>query len=552
MKKLLAFILAVGLCFQLVSGTEFTTSTTVSAATSASTSDFIRGVDVSTLDMLEKLGAHYYSNGVEGDALQILKNNGANYVRLKLWVDPYDTEGNAYGGGNNDFNTTLSLAKRAKSLGLGIVIDFHLSDFWTDPSKQIKPKAWSSLPFSELNTTLYNYMKDTLNAFAAEGIVPEMIQVGNEISTGILHDDGKVGSGNEDFSNLAQLLESAISGVRDSSASSTKIILHLDQGGRNSLYTWWFGNLLTCKPNLDFDIIGLSYYPMWHGTMEGLQYNLNYLSSTYNKEVLIVETAYAWTTEDGDGAGNVFISGDENIAGYPATVQGQFDFMNDLESIILNVPNGKGLGYFYWEPEWVPVEGGTYATAAGVAYNNDTVTPTNTWDNMTLFDFNGNALSSMKVLNQPTENLITNSSFETDGITNTPTGWNVWLGSKSYRNAVKTEYGNAFDGNYKLTFWNDSSYKCSISKTLTGIPNGTYQLSVWAMTNGAQNTLKLYAKNYGGAELNTPIITSDINWNIFTVDQITVTNNTCEIGIYTDAGTNDWCNLDNVIFRRIN
>ena len=177
------------------------------------TDSYIRGVDVSTLDMLEDLGAHYYQNGVESDALTILHNNGANYVRLKLFVDPYDAEGNSYGGGTNDYATTLSLAQRAKNLGMGVLIDFHLSDFWADPANQIKPKAWADLSFDELKTTLYNYMKDTLNDFAAAGVVPEMIQVGNEISTGILHEDGKVGDGNEDFSDLAELLESAISGV---------------------------------------------------------------------------------------------------------------------------------------------------------------------------------------------------------------------------------------------------------------------------------------------------------------------------------------------------
>lgn len=545
MKKLLVFVLTMAFGVQLFTGNVY------AASEVTSTDDFIRGVDVSTLAMLEELGAHYYANGVEKDALKILNDNGANYVRLKLWVNPYDEQGNPYGGGNNDFNTTLALAKRAKQLGMKVLIDFHLSDFWADPANQIKPKAWSNLSYSELKTTLYNYMKDTLNDFASEGIIPDMVQVGNEISTGILHDDGKVGDGNDDFSNLAELLKYAIAGVRDSSASSTKIVLHLDQGGQNFLYTWWFGNLLECEPNLDFDVIGLSYYPMWHGTMEGLQYNLNYLSATYDKEVCIVETAYAWTTEDGDGEGNVFISGDENIAGYPATVEGQFDFINDLESIILNVPNGKGLGFFYWEPEWVPVEGGTYSTDAGVAYKNDTVKPSNTWDNMTLFDFNGNALSSIKVLNAPTKNLLTNESFEADSVTNTPTDWNAWLQDDSYLGTVKTEYGNAFDGDYKLTFWNDSDYSCSIYKTLTGIPNGKYQFSVWAMTNGEQSTLQLYAKNYGGEEVNKTITTSDLNWNLFTIEEIEVTNNTCEIGIYTVAGAGDWCNLDFAMFRKI-
>ena len=149
---------------------------TVQASTltgAVETDDFIRGVDVSTLDMLEDLGAQYYQNNVANDALTILHNNGANYVRLKLWVDPYDEDGNAYGGGNNDYDTTLALAKRAQNLGMNILIDFHLSDFWADPANQIKPKAWEDLSYSELKETLYSYMKTTLNNFASEGIVPD-------------------------------------------------------------------------------------------------------------------------------------------------------------------------------------------------------------------------------------------------------------------------------------------------------------------------------------------------------------------------------------------
>lgn len=545
-------LLAIVLMLMVVQIADRTTITAQASTVTGAvdTDNFIRGVDVSTLDMLEDLGAKYYQNNAQGDALTVLHDNGANYVRLKLWIDPYDEDGNAYGGGNNDYATTLTLAKRAKNLGMKILIDFHLSDFWADPANQIKPKAWKSLSYSELKETVYSYMKATLNNFAAEGIVPDMVQIGNEISSGILHEDGKIGT-DEDFSGLAGLLESAVSGVRDSSAAGTKIMLHLDQGGKNELYTWFFGGLLNASPNLDFDVFGLSYYPMWHGTMDGLQYNLNYLATTYNKEVCVVETAYAWTTEDGDGVGNVFISGDEETGGYPATVEGQFRFMNDLESVILNVPNDKGIGFFYWEPEWVPVAGGTYATSAGVAYKNDTVEPSNTWDNMTLFDFNGNALDSIKVLNQPSENLLMNVSFEQDAITTLPSGWNVWLGSSAADGVVKTEYGSAYDGEYKLTFWDDEAYSCSIYKTYTNIPNGTYQFSIWAMTNGDQDVLQLYAKNYGGDELNTTINTSDINWNIFSIDEIVVTNNTLEVGVYSVAGANDWCNLDMAVLRKV-
>ncbi len=547
--KWLMFVMAVVITLPWLFNTvENACASTITGATD--TDDFIRGVDVSTLDMLEDLGAKYYVDGEEEDALTILSDNGANYVRLKLWVDPYDEDGNAYGGGNNDYATTLSLAKRAKALGMDVLIDFHLSDFWADPSNQYKPKAWEDLSFSELKTTLYNYMKDTLDDFVADGVTPDMIQVGNEISAGILFDDGAIED--DDFSNLAELLESAIAGVRASDASSTKIILHLDQGGQNSLYTWFFEGLLEESPDLDFDVFGLSYYPMWHGTLEGLQYNLNYLATTYDKEVCIVETAYAWTTDDADeDGGNVFVSGDDETCGYEASTDGQIAFMNDLVSILLNVPDDKGLGFFYWEPEWIPVAGGTYATSAGVAYKNDTVTPSNTWDNMTLFDFNGNVLDSIQVLNQPSENLLSNISFETDGVTTTPSGWNVWLDSSTASGTVKTEYGNAFDGDYKLTFWDDEDYSCSIYKTFTNLENGTYRFSVWAMTNGEQDTLQLYAKNYGGSELNTAITTSDINWNIFTIDEIEVTNNTLEIGVYTVADADDWCNLDLAILRKI-
>lgn len=226
-------LLAIVLMLMVVQIADRTTITAQASTVTGAvdTDDFIRGVDVSTLDMLEDLGAKYYQNNAQRDALTVLHDNGANYVRLKLWIDPYDEDGNAYGGGNNDYATTLTLAKRAKNLGMKILIDFHLSDFWADPANQIKPKAWKSLSYSELKETVYSYMKATLNNFAAEGIVPDMVQIGNEISSGILHEDGKIGT-DEDFSGLAGLLESAVSGVRDSSAAGTKIMLHLDQGDK--------------------------------------------------------------------------------------------------------------------------------------------------------------------------------------------------------------------------------------------------------------------------------------------------------------------------------
>ncbi|RHR28568.1 glycoside hydrolase family 53 protein [Blautia sp. AF19-13LB] len=512
-------------------------------------SDFIRGADVSMLKDIEDLGGEFYDNGVKKDALEIMKNHGANYVRLRLWVDPYDSEGNSYGGGSNDFNTTLYLAKRAQEKGMKVLIDFHLSDYWADPGTQSKPKAWENLSYDELKTTLYNYMKNTLNDFKNQGVVPDMVQVGNETSSGILWDEGKIGGDYTDFTQLAELLNQAISGVRASVGNQTKIVLHLDNGGNNSLYRWWFDGVTGCGFDLDFDIIGLTYYPMWHGTMDDLQYNLNDISARYNKDVMIVETAYAFTLADGDGLGSSFSPQDEEIGGYPASVQGQKDFMSDLESVILNVPGNRGLGFFYWEPEWIPVEGAYWGTEAGKEYIEDNGILSNPWDNLALFDFNGNTLESIDIFQTPEQNLVTNPGFEIDGYTNSPTGWNVWLDDGVNGETVKTE-GNGFDGNYKLSFWNESAYGCSIYQTVTGLENGTYTLSAWVMTNANQTVNQLYVKNYGGEEMNQTLPVSDLGWNKVVIDNIQITNGQCELGIYSIANGGDWCNIDNVMLRK--
>ena len=403
--------------------------------------------------------------------------------------------------------------------------------------------------YDELKTTLYNYMKNTLNDFKNQGVVPDMVQVGNETSSGILWDEGKIGGDYTDFTQLAELLNQAISGVRASVGNQTKIVLHLDNGGNNSLYRWWFDGVTGCGFDLDFDIIGLTYYPMWHGTMDDLQYNLNDISARYNKDVMIVETAYAFTLADGDGLGSSFSPQDEEIGGYPASVQGQKDFMSDLESVILNVPGNRGLGFFYWEPEWIPVEGAYWGTEAGKEYIEDNGILSNPWDNLALFDFNGNALESIDIFQTPEQNLVTNPGFEIDGYTNSPTGWNVWLDDGVNGETVKTE-GNGFDGNYKLSFWNESAYGCSIYQTVTGLENGTYTLSAWVMTNANQTVNQLYVKNYGGEEMNQTLPVSDLGWNKVVIDNIQITNGQCELGIYSIANGGDWCNIDNVMLRK--
>lgn len=523
--------------------------------------DFVRGIDVSTLKMIEELGGIFYENGEQKDPIQVLASHGSNYSRLRLWVDPYDSERNPYGGGTNDYPTTLKLAKRSAAQGMKILLDFHYSDFWADPGSQIKPKEWKELSFEDLKLTVYNYTKNILEDLKNEGIIPETVQVGNEILAGMLWDDGLVGNarrddglvGNarrDDFTPLAELLAAGIAGVRDCLGAQSKIILHLDKGGDNAQFRWWFDAICSTNVELDYDIIGLTYYPMWNGTMDELLYNLNDISARYDKDVLIVETAYGWTTEDGDGLGSSFSEADVEVTGYPGTPQGQIDIMNDLEAVMLNVANNRGLGYFYWEPGWILVEDANWVTPAGQVYLGDDTVLNNPWDNLTVFDFGGHALESVRLFNIPNENLLANPSFEEDSeVTDHPTGWQVWGETEVDYDAVKTEWGG-YTGDWKLTFWKDSAYHCSVYQILTDLEDGLYTLSAWIENSGGQEVIQIYAKNYGGEERVQEIPVSDINWNKFVIDNIEVTNGQCEVGLYSVANAGNWVNMDLMMFRK--
>jgi len=534
--KVIALACVFALCTPMITPTQETKAA----------GSFIMGGDISMLHEVEQLGGKFYDNGIEKDALQILSDHGMNAVRLRLWVDPYDSLGNPYGGGTNDLATTISLAQRAKALGMDVLLDFHFSDFWADPGKQNKPKAWQSLTYSQLLTAVYNYTNSVIAQMKTAGVLPEMVQVGNEASSGILWDDGKVGGGIDDFTKLGELMTSAINGINAalSSNEDVEIVLHLDHGGDNNLYTWWFDKIE--EQNVDYDIIGLTYYPFWHGTMGELAYNLNAISSRYNKDVMIVETAYGFTLADGDGLGNSFYTAEESTGGYPATVAGQTAYLRDLKEIVTDVPNNRGRGIFWWEPTWLPVTGANWGTDAGKLYNNDTGLLSNPWDNQTLFDFNGNVLSTVSVFTESVRtNLVANHSFEADGWTTTPSSWNRWAVDSASYNAIKVEE-NGVTGSYKLTHWLDTAYEASTYQQITGLTNGTYTLSAWVLNSGGQNTVQLYAKNYGGTERNINLPVSSSQWVRVKIENINITNGQIEIGVYSNANANNWLNFDHV------
>lgn len=342
------------------------------------------------LSELERHGAKYFDGGTQRDIFKLFKDYNINAIRLRIWENPYDDNHNPYGGGTNDLKTTIELAKRVIGNGMSFALNIHYSDFWTDPSKQIKPKSWRNLKGEELEKKVYGYTYSLLSTLGKQGLTPDMVQVGNELTNGFLWPDGKL----PDYDGMIRLLKCAVSAVRNIDRD-IKIILHLDNGGNNEIYTSWFDRVT--EGDVDFDIIGLSYYPYWHGTFDELDYNMNDISEKYGKDVLIAETAYGFTTEN---MGENMIFGDEIINGipFPASAKGQSDFMLELMKKIKNVGNGRGKGFFYWEPAWLPLKGVTWATREGREYIHDDSLGGNTWSNQALFDFDGNALPALKAI----------------------------------------------------------------------------------------------------------------------------------------------------------
>lgn len=372
--------------------------------------DFILGADVSMIGQVEENGGKFYDYGVERDCLEILRDYGVNWIRLRIWNDPTDENGEPLGGGNNDLDRTVEIAARAKALGLKFLLDFHYSDWWADPGKQYMPKAWVDLDTEELEQAVYNYTAEVIHTLADAGAMPDMVQIGNEVNNGLMWPAGRIyaspGEKGGGYDGFAALLSQGIQAVRDNDPNSDdpeeriKIAIHLADGGNNELYRAVFDEL-TAR-DVDFDVIGLSYYSFWHGPMDMFIANMNDVAERYQKDVAVMETAYPYTPLDGDGHAN-FLGGTDDVdidGPYLATVQGQATAMRDMILAVAEVPNDRGLGIFYWEPAWIPVEGAGWATIAGAVYNGmprPAVKPGNAWDNMAMFDFDGNVLPSLNV-----------------------------------------------------------------------------------------------------------------------------------------------------------
>ncbi len=366
--------------------------------------DFIRGMDASSVLVNEKSGAVYYNyEGEVQDVFMTLAQSGVNYIRLRVWNDPYDEKGNGYGGGNNDVATAIELGRRASKYGMKVCIDFHYSDFWADPKRQHAPKAWEGMSADEKSSALYEFTKTSLSEILDAGVNVGMVQIGNEINNGM--------SGEMKTSAVMKLLDAGSRGVREISRQYEKeiqVVVHYTNIDEADKIDSIAGDLQNY--GIDYDIFALSYYPFWDGTMENMQEVAKNIQDKYDKKVMIAETSYCYTSEDGDGSKNSFEGIEDLVEGYAATVQSQASMIRD----ICAAANEAGaLGIFYWEGTWIPVGpadkdnsplweefGSGWASSYAAEYDPEDAGLYYggcSWDNQAMFDFEGHPLASLNV-----------------------------------------------------------------------------------------------------------------------------------------------------------
>lgn len=365
--------------------------------------DLIIGADISTLEDTESQGGRFYADGKEVILDKFLCENGVSSIRLRLWNDPYSADSTEYGGGTCDIEKILRTAKRVKALGMSFMLDLHYSDFWCDPARQGIPKAWQGKSIDEMCEAIYSFTKETVSRFINEGVPPEYIQVGNEITNGMLWEMGKLDRSSpqamsDSFDRLSALVKAGTSAVRD--CSDAKIVIHLEQSGKNELWREWFDNMTS--RGLDFDIIGASYYPLWHGSLENMRANFDDMISRYDKDIMIVETAYPFTTvHHNPECKKLMIDDDFTLEDgskplWSFTKEGQAQFIRELIKAASQVKDGRCKGIYYWEPGWLPLKESTWATPSALKdIGEEDKGIGNEWANQCLFDYGGNANSAI-------------------------------------------------------------------------------------------------------------------------------------------------------------
>ena len=473
--------------------------------------DFIMGVDVSSYFSEIESGVTYYD--FDGNVLDnqgffnLLAECGVTHVRIRIWNDPYDSSGRTFGGGHNDADTAALIANLAGNAGLKVILDFHYSDFWADPSKQMVPREWSDMNLEQRGDALYDFTYHTLGYIADQGADIDIVQIGNETTNGFC--------GYEDWPSMTSLMQRGSEAVRDFDGS-IRIAMHFANPERENAYSFYADQLNTY--GVDYDIFASSYYPYWHGSTENLTEVLSYVAETYGKQVMVMECSWSYTLQDGDGFPNTIGEGSDGIENYRISPQGQADMLSAVTRAVTDV-GSAGIGICYWEPAWIPVEvacredgtidnaiaesnmilwnrnGSGWASVfadeydpddAGVYYGGSAV------DNQALFDFEGHPLESLRTFHfirtgtdapvpeatsTPTPTpvpvtaegeVVVNGGFE-DGLNDWEiTGFNTEDASS-----------NARTGSGSLHFYSADGSDDFTAVQLIDLEPGTYEFSAW-------------------------------------------------------------------------
>lgn len=369
--------------------------------------DFAMGVDVSTVLSLEESGVVFRdAAGQPADVFDVLADNGVNSVRVRVWNDPYDASGRGYGGGTVDVDRAVQIGQRATAAGIDTLVDFHYSDFWADPARQLVPKAWAGLSDADTVTALHEFTADALQRFEDAGVDVRMVQIGNETNNAIA---GHTRPGREIDAQFAALVSAGSAAVREVLPDAL-VAVHFTNPETSGRYATYAAGLDAF--GVDYDVFASSYYPYWHGTIDNLTTVLSDVAATYGKQVMVAETSWAHTLEDGDGYPNVI--GASGITGqYPVSVQGQAWELRDVVAAVAAVGDA-GIGVYYWEPAWLPVGpaseveansvlweqfGSGWATSAAGDYDPLHVGDSyggSAWDNQALFAWDGTPLESLR------------------------------------------------------------------------------------------------------------------------------------------------------------
>ena len=547
--------------------------------------EFIKGMDISFLQEMLDRGARFCDrSGKERNIFELLKENGVNSIRLRIWNEP---ENVPESGGYCNLEQTIAMAKRIKEYGMSFFLDFHYSDWWADPGKQVKPKAWASLSFDELKKAVYDYTGEVLLRMEQEGVFPDMVQIGNEIRSGMLFPDGEV----PHFDRLTALINAGIQSVRDAAKDRpTKVVIHLDQGGRYFYLRDWFDQAFAAGL-AHFDIIGVSYYPFWHGTFAEFKETLVKLAARYKKPIVVAETAHAWRR-----SGNGFIGEQqERIAGFPAAPEAQREVIDLVMNITASLEAEMGLGIYYWEPVVIPIAGmGGWCSNMGIFNEKsmalpalesfkfdrsqrldgiakiyspeqittgigDKVTLPNTikvlyydgscpevpveWEAFdkdrpgstivrgSLLSINRTIQTELRLVEKLAEdyNYIPNAGFE-DGMT----GWKVHCADERVKIELHPEFTDPFPAPpvYHIYMESPVNFKLELSNEIEGLKSGIYQLQAeYRGTNTTGVDVRLYAQTDDGVKQETMIFPADEAWITYTLPDIIVNEGKLRFGL---------------------